>query len=213
MSLHHGEHRFGVSARVREDRNAVQGAAGGEHTPVAHAAARRLQPHDVVEGGGNASRARRVGAQRERHQPRRDGHRRPRARSARDVVGVEDAAWRAVGRTRAIQAGSELVEVGLPDQDRARFDQPSDGGGVLRRLVRVRGTGRGGRQAGRVDVVLDRERNAVEREPLIFVTPSGERAQLSLDALRRHQREPDRIRAPCLDAAPDFGENRLGLLP
>ena len=52
-------------------------------------------------------------------QPRRHRHRRAGTRPAGDVVGVERAARRAVGRAGAVQPGRELVEIGLADRDGA----------------------------------------------------------------------------------------------
>ena len=82
------------------------------------------------------------------------------------VLRVEGVARNAVGRAHADQAGGELVEVGLADQDRARGEQPLDYEGILLCDIRELRASRGGRMAGRVDVVLDRERDAVERQVL-----------------------------------------------
>jgi len=48
----------------------------------------------------------------------------PARRPAGDVCRIERVAHRAVGRAGADEAGRELVEVGLPDQDRAGVEQP-----------------------------------------------------------------------------------------
>ena len=77
--------------------------------------------------------------------------------------GIEQVARHAVGRAHADQAGGELIEVGLADDDRAGLPQARDHGRVARGLVGEGRTGRRGRQALDVDVVLDRDRNAVER--------------------------------------------------
>ena len=83
-------------------------------------AARRLPADDVVEAGGHAARAGGVGAEREVHEAVRDRDRGTGARAAGDVARVERVGHRAVRRARADEAGRELVEVGLADDDRAR---------------------------------------------------------------------------------------------
>ena len=70
----------------------------------------------------------------------------------------------AVRRAHADQAGRELVEIGLAENERARRAQPRDGGRVLARPVGEGRARRRGRQAADVDVVLDRDRDAVERQ-------------------------------------------------
>ena len=72
----------------------------------------------------------------------------------------------AVGRAHADQPGGELVEIGLADQDRAGGEQPLDRGGRRAGHVGELRAGGGGRQAGDVDIVLDRERHAPERAAL-----------------------------------------------
>jgi hypothetical protein len=49
----------------------------------------------------------------------RDRDRRARARAAREVARVEHVAARAVGRSRADEAGRELIHVGLAEAQRA----------------------------------------------------------------------------------------------
>ena len=78
--------------------------------------------------------------------------------------GIEQVARRAVGRAHADQAGGELVEIGLADDDGAGPPEPRDAGRVLARVVREGRAGGGGRQSRDVDIVLDRDRHAVERE-------------------------------------------------
>ncbi len=70
----------------------------------------------------------------------------------------------AVGRAHADQAGRELVEIGLADDDGAGRAQPRHRGGVAPRRVGEGRAGGGGRQAGDVDVVLHGDRHAVERQ-------------------------------------------------
>ena len=48
-------HKHDVGAILREDRNAVEGPAGGDNATSAEQATRRLETDEVVEGGGDAS--------------------------------------------------------------------------------------------------------------------------------------------------------------
>jgi hypothetical protein len=57
-----GEHVAGVIRRKGEDRDDIKRAAGWNDAGCADETARRLQTDDVIELGGNAARARRVGA-------------------------------------------------------------------------------------------------------------------------------------------------------
>jgi len=58
------------------------------------------------------------------------------------------------------QAGGELVEIGLADDQRASLSQQRDHGGVLAWPIREGRAGRGSRHAGDVDVVLNPAGNA-----------------------------------------------------
>src|SRR2546421_334076 len=73
--------------------------------------------------------------------------------SAGDETPAVDALARAVGGADAGEPGRELVEVGLPDEDRPCIEQPPDDGGVARRPVGEGGTPRGRREPRGVDVV------------------------------------------------------------
>ena len=63
----------------------------------------------------------------------RDG--RAGARSARNEIGIEWVARHAIGRTHADQAGGELIEIGLADDDGAGRAQPRHRGRILRRVI------------------------------------------------------------------------------
>ncbi len=82
-------------------------------------AGRRFEPDQVAEAGWDATRAGRVGAEGERHEAEGDRGGRPRARSAGDVLGVERIAHFTVGRASAHEAGGELIEIRLADEDSA----------------------------------------------------------------------------------------------
>ena len=147
----------------RENRDRIERAAGGNDARGRQRPERRLQADDAVERRGNAPRARGVGAERERDEPRADRGRRARARSAGNEIGPQRVARNAIGRAHADEAGGELIEVGLADDDGARPLEPLDDEGRALRPIGEGGTRRGRRQAGDVDIVFDREGNALER--------------------------------------------------
>jgi hypothetical protein len=68
------------------------------------------------------------------------------------------------GERVPLRPGGELVEVGLAERDGAGVDQPLHDKGMARRRVGKFGAAGGGGHAGQVDVVLDGEGNAVERQ-------------------------------------------------
>jgi len=92
----------------------------------------------------------------------RDGDRRAGGRTARHDGGVDGIAGHGVGCSHADEAGGELVEIGLADDERARRLQPGDDECVLGGCVGEGGAGGGGRHARDVDVVLHREGDAPE---------------------------------------------------
>ncbi len=148
-----------------------------------------FKPDKIVECRGHPPGPRRIGAERERHQSRRDHHRRAGARSAGNIIGVERARRNAIGRARAVQSGRELIEIGLTDQNGTRgFQQVHDRGGPLRRVGKRR-TGACGGQSGDVDIVLDRKRNAIERTPWRMACALDRRCLLD-------ERDPVRARRP-----------------
>ena len=91
----------------------------------------------------------------------------------------------AIGRAHADEAGRELIEIGLADDDRAGALEPLDDEGRRLRLVGEGGTGGGGRQAGDVDIVLDDERDAEQRFALAARPLAKRPAIASASALGR----------------------------
>ena len=69
----------------------------------------------------------------------------------------------AVGAAHADQAGRELIQIGLADDDGPCPLEPGHRGRVLRRLIGERRAGRRGRQTLDVDVVFYGDRHAIER--------------------------------------------------
>ena len=68
--------------------------------------------------------------------------------------------------------------------------QPRDGGGIVRRPVGEGRARRGGRQTGDVDVVLDGDRHAVERQAVRFA--AGRRVRFGQRLGLVAQRDEDR---------------------
>jgi hypothetical protein len=183
----HRQRRKRVVGREREHRNAIERTAGRHQPGGGDETEARLEPHDVAERRRDAAGSRRVGAERERNEAGRDREPRAAARAARDQARIEQIARDAVGRTHAHQAGRELIEIALADHDGAGALEPRHCGRIHSRLVHEGRTGRGGGQALDVDVVLDRDRNAVERT--IRVALLHQRPRLRHDLGLRAQRD------------------------
>ena len=117
--------------------------------------------------------------------PAADRERGAGARSAGNELRIEQIAADAVRRAHADQAGRELIEIGLAENERAGFAQPRDASGVLVRTIAVsRARGRR-RQALDVDIVLDGNRNAVERQRLVAGSAASARASARTSASSR----------------------------
>ena len=69
-------HAPGIARGQREDRDGIERTARRHDARCAQRALRRLQADEIVERGRYAARARRIGAERKRHETCRDGHRR-----------------------------------------------------------------------------------------------------------------------------------------
>ena len=153
-------HTVCASSQVqREDRDAIECAACRNHALRAEDAARGLEPHQPIEGGGHAARPRGIRAEREAGQARSHRHGRSGTGPARNVARVEHAGARAVRRARAHQAGGELIHVRLADRNRAGVHQRLHHRcAACRAHNRYAGTRRSGRQAGQIDIVFDGER-------------------------------------------------------
>ncbi|GCC48191.1 hypothetical protein chiPu_0032502, partial [Chiloscyllium punctatum] len=118
-TCHHGKRGQRVVDGEREHRDAVERAAGRHQPGIRDQPEARLEPDDVVEHGRHPAAARGVGAERQRHQARGYRDRGARARSTRHEIVANWIFGNAVGRAHADQAGGELVEVGLADDDGA----------------------------------------------------------------------------------------------
>ena len=182
-----------VFAGQRKHRHAIERAARRHHAPRADHATGRFQTDNVVKPRRHAARTRGVGTERNTRQAQSHCHRRTGTRSTGNVIGVKRIAARAVRRTRAHQPGGELIEIGFADEHRAGVEQTLHGVCGLRRLIGVRGTGRGGRATCDIDVVLDRKRHAVERQHLALGAARFEVAGARSERIGRHHMYKHRI--------------------
>ena len=158
------QHGFGVGSTFRENRNTVEGPAGGNDARSREEAEAGLQADEFVETGGDATRSGRVRAERKAHEIARHRHGGTGRRSARNEGGVERILRHSIGRPHPDETGRELIEVRFPQRNCPRRDQSRDDGGVFVRIVGIVWTGRRRRDPGEVDIVLDSERDAIERQ-------------------------------------------------
>ena len=129
-----------------ENRHAIERPAGRHHATCRNQPEARLQPDDIVEHCRHASGPGGIGAERDRHDAGRDRDRRARTRSARNKIGAQRITRNRIGRAHANQAGGELIEIGLADDNGAGRPQFGDGGCVGCRPVGEGRARRGGRQ-------------------------------------------------------------------
>ena len=186
---HHAVDRVGVLDREREDRDAVEAAAGRHHAAGGDGTQRRLEADDVVEPGRDPAGPGRVGAERETDQAAGDRHGRARRGATGHDGRIEGLVRRRIGRAHAHEPGGELVEIGLADQDRTGGQQAGHRGRRLGRPVGKARAGRGRGQSGDVDVVLHGERHAPQRQhaPVLRRERAGGRQGLRLG----HERDED----------------------
>ena len=136
-----------------------------------------------------------------------DRDRRAAAGSARNVGRVEWIARRAVGRARADEAGGELIEIGFANQNRPGVEQPlhdcaADFGWGIGKFAASRGGGR----SREIDIVLDRERDAVER--LRRRSACLDPPRVGLQFIERQAVNPQRRIAVRLATPPDLPDQR-----
>jgi len=166
VAAHHSGDDRRIGDGAGEHGRAVEGPHRGEHTAGAHRPDRRLDADDPVQRRRHAARAGGVGAQRERHQPEGHGDCRAGARTTRYEQRIEHVRRRPVRRAGPDETGGELVEVGLADHDRAGGAHPGHHNGVDGGHEGSTRAGHRRRHTVDVDVVLDHERHAVQRQRL-----------------------------------------------
>ena len=167
------QHR-GVGHAARDRAAVIERHRQWDDAADGHETVRGLQPHDAAVRRRRANRSARVGAERAVAEIRGDGG----SRSARRAAGIAlerpRIAHRSVIARRRRAAKRELVQIRFADDDRA-------GGCEAARHLRVFGGhaivehGARGRRAhtGRVDVVLEGDRNAVQRTAHAAGAPVG----------------------------------------
>ncbi len=155
----------GGGAGEGKDAHAIERAAGGHEAGGADEALGGFPADEVVERGGHAAGAGGVGAEGERNEAGGGGHGAARAGAAGDVAGIKYTAGRAVGRAHADQAGGELVEVGLADDEGSGGAGPAHALGVGGGRV---GEGRAGGGGGE-DLGL-----GAQRDPHVIVAARGD---------------------------------------
>ena len=109
--------------RAGEYRNRVQRTARRHHAARGTLPSVGFSPTMLPNAAGTRPGPGGVGAQREVHDARGNRARRSGRRAARHMSRVEHVARHAVRAARADQAGGELVQIGLADQQRARVQQ------------------------------------------------------------------------------------------
>src|SRR5262249_61773577 len=91
----------------------------------------RVEPHRPAEGGGQADRAASVGAESGRRDAARDRDAASPARAAGHALRVPWVPGGAEGGVLGRRSHGELVEVRLPQDERAGLAQARDDGGVV----------------------------------------------------------------------------------
>lgn len=146
------------------DGHRIPGPAGGHQPPGGHHSEGGFDPDDALQRGGDSPRPGGVRADGDVRETQGHGDRGPGTRSARDVVrssGIADTAERTA---LPDQSGRELIQVGRPDDRGPGGTQAGDrlGIGDRRTVGETRAPG-GRREAGHVDVVLDRQQQPGQR--------------------------------------------------
>ncbi len=161
---HRGEHQCAVLDRARHRPGGVHAPGQRDDPVVADAAVGRPDSNDTVDRRRQADRAAGVGAHRTVTAARRDCDTGAAARTRREMRGVPGVAHGAVMRIGRGAAPCELVHVGLADEDRARLAQPGGDGRVgIGHPIAEHLAARGRARAAHGDVVLQGDRNAVQR--------------------------------------------------
>ncbi len=153
---------LGVGNSQGEYRDAIEGSAGRYQSGIGQPAAGRFETDDIVEAGRHAAGPGGVGAERKGYQTTGDHTGGAGAGAAADVTGVEAVADGAIRGTGADQAGGELVQIGLANQNGSCRAQAGNDGGIGTSLVSEGRAGGSGVPASCVDVVLYREGDAVQ---------------------------------------------------
>ena len=157
------QHLGGIRHAMGKDAHAVEAAAGRHHAACGQETQAGLQPHQLLRRGRDAAAASGIGAQGKSGDPSGNRCGRAAGGATRDMAGHNGIAWRAMRAAHPHQAGGELVQIDLADQERPCGEQALHHGCVLGRHEGGIGAAGGGGQAGAVDIVLHHKGNAPER--------------------------------------------------
>ena len=166
-----------VLDRARHRPRLVQRAREGDDAPARAAAIGRLDPGDAAERGRLADRAASVGAGGAQAQPGRHGRGRAARAAARHEVAIvarpgPGIAHPAVVGGQVRRTHRELVEIGLPQTDRARFPQFAADRRFIGRHESVQDVrAGGGEHALGAEQILDAERDAFEQAAFAAAEP------------------------------------------
>jgi hypothetical protein len=145
--------------RGGEDRHAIEAAAGRHHAARRHRAEEGFRPTIPFSAAGTRPDPAVSVPSASATMPRATATAEPGGRPARHPRPAPNGVARhGIGRADADQAGGELVEIGLADQDGTGGAQPGDRLRVALGDIGEIGAGGGHRPAGDVDVVLHRDR-------------------------------------------------------
>lgn len=137
---------------------------GRQHRRPRHQPGRRAEARHAAPRGRHSDRSPVVGAEPERRHPGRERGCVATGGSAGRALSIVGVARGPVQGAQRVPAEGQIRHVRLADNDRARLAQPSHGQLVaLRHKPRARADPKRGGHAFNVEVVLDRDRHALER--------------------------------------------------
>ena len=158
------ERQGDVAHRARQHTRMILRQAERHHALAAHPFVGRLQPDHAAERRRDANRSARVRTRRQRNESRRHRRSRSAARSAGNALRIPRIPNRAKVRIVRGDAIGKLVQPGFADHVGARVVQLAhDGRVIVRHEIREDFRPAGGADAASIDVVLVRDRNAVQR--------------------------------------------------
>ena len=158
------ERQCDVAHGARQHARVIERQAQRHHALAAHPFVGRLQSHHAAERRRDANRSARVRTRGERHESRRHRRSRPAARSAGNALRIPRIPNRAEVRIVRGDAIGKLVQPGLADHVGARVIQLAhDRRVIVRHEIREDFRSAGGPHAASENVVLVRDRDAVQR--------------------------------------------------
>ena len=179
----------------------------GQRNPVAL----RFDPEQTAPARRDADRAAAVGAQCQRCKP--GGHRGPAAAAA--AAGRQRGVPRIAGRPERQRFGEredhQFGHSGFAEDHRAGRAQPADDFGIVGRRGRDRAAAARREFAGHVVVVLDRDRDTEQRQPLAGIEASLRGQRFPTRGLGQHHTVAAQLRVQARDAVQvDLQQRRRG---